>query len=71
MKLHLSEHYGDGTPGSFVFVVMDGVDEYHQELLARNYRNLHPHIDNTPWGTRSFVAIDPFNNRISFNQYLR
>jgi catechol 2,3-dioxygenase-like lactoylglutathione lyase family enzyme len=69
---HLTEHHGDGTPGSHVFVNMAGVDEFHQELLSRDDGHHHvPAIADMEWGVRSFVMIDPFNNRISFNQYLR
>jgi catechol 2,3-dioxygenase-like lactoylglutathione lyase family enzyme len=32
LTLHLSEHYGDGTPGSAVYVQMEGVEEFHREL---------------------------------------
>src|SRR5215831_8845025 len=36
--LHLSEHYGDGCPGSTVFVKVTGFEDYHKELTAKNYK---------------------------------
>ena len=37
-ELHLSEHYGDCIPGAAVFVTMTGIEEYHRELLAKEYK---------------------------------
>ena len=68
--LHLSEHYGDGTPGSTVFVKVTGLDKYRRELSSKNYKYLRPGINKEPWGARSINVIDPFGNRIRFNEYL-
>ena len=35
LTLHLSEHHGDATPGSTVFVRMEGIDALHQELTGK------------------------------------
>jgi catechol 2,3-dioxygenase-like lactoylglutathione lyase family enzyme len=35
LVLHLSEHSGDGTPGTVVYVTARGVAELHQELTAK------------------------------------
>jgi len=67
-QLHLSEHHGDGCPGSTVFVKVTGLDEYHRELSSKNYKYLRPGINNEPWG-RSINVTDPFGNRIRFNEY--
>ncbi|MDF3605755.1 glyoxalase superfamily protein [Paracoccus sp. DMF-8] len=32
LVLHLSEHHGDGTPGTTVFVRMNGIEEFHAEI---------------------------------------
>ncbi len=32
LSLHLSEHHGDATPGSTVFVRIQDIDALHQEL---------------------------------------
>ena len=68
LVLHLSEHYGDGTPGSAVFVRMGGVDEYHRELAAKRYNYYRPGVQTTPWGSRCMDVKDPFGNRLSFDE---
>jgi Glyoxalase superfamily protein len=45
----MSEHYGDGCPGSTVFVKVTGLEEYHKELTAKNYKYLRPGIEDAPW----------------------
>jgi len=67
LVLHLSEHYGDGTPGSVVFVWMQGLDELHRELQEKKYRYLRPGIEHQDWG-RTMSVIDPFGNRIRFTE---
>ena len=63
--LHLSEHHGDATPGSAVFVRMQGVDAYHAELTATQYGYMRPGVEEAPWG-RVLAVTDPFGNRLSF-----
>jgi catechol 2,3-dioxygenase-like lactoylglutathione lyase family enzyme len=65
LTLHLSGHHGDGTPGSTVFVRMTGIDAYHAELQARDYKHMKPGIEDAPWG-RVMTVIDPFGNTIRF-----
>ena len=67
--LHLSEHHGDGTPGTHLFVTMTGIDELHGELSAKNYRYMKPGIEDAPWKARTLTVTDPVNNRITFNEY--
>lgn len=66
--LHLSEHHGDATPGSTVFVPMRGVRAFHAELSAKRYPFLRPGIEAMPWGEVMQVT-DPFGNRIRFCQW--
>jgi len=66
--LFLSEHHGDGTPGTHVVVRMEGVDKLHAELAAKNYRYMNPGIQEQEWGTRDMTVVDPFNNRIIFSE---
>ena len=68
LLLHLTEHYGDCTPGAKVFVEMTGVAEFHAELAAKNYNYLRPGLERMPWGATSVTITDPFMNRISFNE---
>jgi catechol 2,3-dioxygenase-like lactoylglutathione lyase family enzyme len=66
LVLHLSEHHGDGSPGARLRVMMRGVEEFHREISARNYRYMRPGLERTPWGTLETGAIDPFGNLIRF-----
>ena len=68
--LHLSEHHGDATPGSTVFVRMTGLDAFHQEITSRNYRYLRPGVEVAPWNARIMEVTDPFGNRLRFNEDL-
>jgi catechol 2,3-dioxygenase-like lactoylglutathione lyase family enzyme len=69
--LHLSEHYGDCCPGSTVFVRMKGIETLHQEVTAKNYKYLHPGLELAPWGAKCMEVIDPFGNRIRFNEDIK
>jgi uncharacterized glyoxalase superfamily protein PhnB len=68
LVLHLSEHHGDCCPGSTVFVWMTGVEEFHREITTRGYQYLRPGIETTYYGARCVQVIDPFGNRIRFNE---
>lgn len=70
LALHLSEHHGDCCPGSAVFVWMTGIDEFHQELGAKNYKYLRPGLEETFYGSKCVQVIDPFGNKIRFNEEL-
>lgn len=64
--LHLSEHHGDGCPGSAMRIETDRIDAFHQELAAKPYAYMRPGIEDTPWGSRDVSVIDPFGNRLTF-----
>ncbi len=64
--LHLSEHHGDGTPGSGVFVTMAGVDAYCDELRGHDYGFARPEVETFAWGGRGMTVTDPFGNRLTF-----
>jgi catechol 2,3-dioxygenase-like lactoylglutathione lyase family enzyme len=68
LVLHLSEHHGDASPGGAVFVDIEGLAALHAELTAKNYRYLKPGIEAAPWGARVMKLLDPFGNRIVFNE---
>lgn len=70
LKLHLSEHHGDGTPGTIVYVSVTGIDDYHQELMGRPYPRMRPGVEETPWGSRCMEVIDPFGNRLRLDEAL-
>ena len=71
LVLHLSEHVGDACPGSTVFVQMTGIDELHAQLAAKKYKYLRPGIEIAPWNARCMEVIDPFGNRIRFNEAIK
>lgn len=68
LTLHLSEHHGDCCPGSTVFVWMKGIEEFHREITAKGYGYMRPGIETTFYGARYVQVIDPFGNRIRFNE---
>ena len=64
--VHLSEHHGDGSPGARLRVMMEGLDAFHAELAAKNYRYMRPGIETMSWGMREMGVWDPFGNQIRF-----
>jgi uncharacterized glyoxalase superfamily protein PhnB len=70
LVLHLSEHHGDCCPGSTAFVRVTGLDEYHQEISAKGYGHMRPGIERTFYGSKCMEVIDPFGNRIRFDEAL-
>lgn len=70
LTLHLSEHHGDCCPGAKVFVWMTEIEEFHREITSRGYKFLRPGIETTFYNARCVEVIDPFGNRISFNENL-
>jgi len=71
LRLHLSEHYGDSTPGSVIFVRMHGVEEFHREISAKQYKYLRPGLEEQrEIGFKMLNIIDPFGNRIRFGEPL-
>jgi hypothetical protein len=65
LKLHLSEHSGDASPGATALVYMKGVAALQAELIAKNYRYNKPGLQQQDWGLECTV-IDPFRNQIRF-----
>lgn len=70
LRLHLSGHHGDCTPGSTVFVWMRGIDEFHAELRGKDYPNLNPGVETAPWHAKVMELTDPFGNRLRFSEAL-
>jgi uncharacterized glyoxalase superfamily protein PhnB len=64
--LHLSEHHGDGTPGSALRIETDELEAFQQQLLANAYPFSHPQIQVMPWGSQDMTISDPFGNRLVF-----
>ena len=68
LVFHLSEHSGDCAPGSKVFVYTNELDKLHQEITSKGYKYNRPEIMTAPWGDRMFEVIDPFSNKVLFNE---
>ena len=65
--IHLSEHNGDGTPGSRMRINTDDVTAIHA-ALDPNYRYARPGLQEQPYGTREFSVTDPFSNTLIISQ---
>ncbi|AQX13043.1 bleomycin resistance protein [Elizabethkingia meningoseptica] len=70
IKFHLSEHHGDGTPGTHVFIWCDEIESFHKEISVKNYKYNKPGLEKTFYGALVFTVTDPFGNNIIFNQKL-
>ncbi|MCS4300732.1 glyoxalase superfamily protein [Chryseobacterium sp. BIGb0232] len=68
MIFHLTEHHGDASPGSSVFIWGEGVADYHKELIDKNYKYNRPGLEKTFYDAISFTVNDPFGNKIIFNE---
>lgn len=68
LVLHLSEHHGDGCPGAVVFVRVRGLADFHAEISAKGYGYLRPGLDKTDHNSIAVNVIDPFGNRIRFDE---
>ena len=67
LELHLSEHHGDASPGSTLFVPVHNIELFHAELTAKHYGYARPQIVQQDWG-QVLEVHDPFGNRIRFCQ---
>ena len=56
------------TSQSRVGVQTAGLDDYHREITAKGYRFMRPGIETAPWNARVMEVIDPFGNRLRFNE---
>lgn len=68
MLLHLSEHHGDGTPGTHVFVRCQNLRAWNAELLAKDYPFNRPGVEDAFWGGLCMTVTDPFGNRLIFSE---
>lgn len=66
MLLDLSEHHGDGTPGSTIWVPVDDVQALQKEFVEKSYKFMRPGIDIDSPGGPTMDVFDPFSNTIRF-----
>lgn len=64
----LSEHHGDGTPGTVLWIPVGDVWALHAELHATAYSKLRPGVDPDAPGGATLTVLDPFGNSIRFCQ---
>ena len=65
--LHISEHYGDGSPGVAVRIPVDDVVGYMAALRDKQFGNSRPGVpQEMPWGSREITIADPAGNRLTF-----
>lgn len=70
IRLHLTEHHGDSTPGSKVFIEFNNgsLQDYHKTLTEKDYRYNKPGLETAPWNAITMEVIDPFGNKLLFSQ---
>ncbi len=67
LQLHLSEHHGDASPGATIFIPMQNIALFRNELHRKQYGYGRPEIVKQDWGDVMEV-YDPFGNRLRFCQ---
>ncbi|CAA9377836.1 glyoxalase superfamily protein [uncultured Nocardioides sp.] len=67
VRLHLTGHHGDATPGSTVLVQVADARALLDELRAQDYDMLRPGLEHQPWGLEVSV-VDPFGNTLRFHE---
>jgi hypothetical protein len=61
---------GDCSPGAKVFINTDDVEALHRELGTRPNPNMRPGVEVAPWNAKVVEVIDPFGDRLCFNEPL-
>jgi catechol 2,3-dioxygenase-like lactoylglutathione lyase family enzyme len=71
VRLHLSEHFGDASPGTHVRIEVTDVAALCVTLNEKRYRHSRPGFQDQEWGNREMTISDPFGNRATFWQSLK
>ena len=71
ISLHLTEHHGDTTPGTRIYIECTGLKEYHKELNDKKYKHNRPGLKKAFYGAWSMEVHDPFGNRLTFNEAIK
>ncbi len=69
--LHISEHFGDASPGSTVRIEVDDVHGYCKVLNEKSYKHARPGVQKQPWGYDEMSISDPFGNKLIFCEELK
>ena len=65
-EVHLSEHFGDGTPGTVIRIEVVDVSAMCDALNVKNYKHAEPEWQRQPWGWDEMSICDPSGNRLIF-----
>jgi len=65
-EIHISEHYGDASPGGAVRIECIEIEAFHKILIDKNYKYARPGLEKQTWGCYEIMLTDPFRNRIIF-----
>lgn len=66
-ELHVSGHFGDGSPGAGVRIETVGLDEYATLLRSKQYKHARPgEPRDQEWGCRELTMQDPSGNKLTF-----
>lgn len=74
VALHLSEHHGDGTPGTHVNIEdFKDLREYHKLLNDKKFKYGRPGLEVPEWNQSSInmTVHDPFGNQLTFSEDLK
>jgi len=72
--LYLSEHHGDGSPGTHVNIEgFEGLKEYNKLLLDKKYKYGGPGLEVPDWNKNAvyMTVHDPFSNQLTFSEDLK
>ncbi len=64
--IHLSEHYGDATPGSAVRIDVNDVNAYCAMLNQKKFKYARPQVQKQSWGYDDMSITDPSGNKLVF-----
>jgi hypothetical protein len=65
--LHLSEHFGDGSPGMTLRIETPDLESFSSELRGKSYKYAKPGPPKKqPSGFKETTIADPFGNRLTF-----
>jgi|TARA_B100001971_G_C18217800_1_gene555053 catechol 2,3-dioxygenase-like lactoylglutathione lyase family enzyme len=68
LRIHLTEHHGDCTPGSSVCLYVEELDELVENLNAKGYRFMRPGVQAMNANLKYSSVTDPFGNKITLHE---